>query len=328
MDAEPLFICSKGTSSALLPLLRLFATTSQPNKGTPAGATSHLNHLFRDDADGRLVNDQHGTILGEFRVFQADRANYRGSVSPDCAALLFSEIWAAHPSHRLDPKYHLFKLREADVAPPEWVRDRLGDVLGRREERVEFVGREDELFTVLTVSQTGDIRRRAEGKGNNPPEWRGSYFQDSPGDWYLVRAGDIVYSSIDLWKGCISVVPEAFDRALVSKEFPVYRSADDRLSSDFLQRLLRSRFYQRAFRAITTGHSNRRRTQRYDFERLEIAFPEAIQEQEILTADIRDAKVAMGNAQDALHEAAMRFNDRIDGRGDEELPELEADEPE
>jgi type I restriction enzyme M protein len=199
-------------------------------------------------------------------------------------------------------------------------------VLSRREERADFFGREDELFTVLTVSQNGDIRRRPEAKGNNPPEWRGSYFQDSPGDWYVTHAGDIVYSSIDLWKGCISVVPDAFEGALVSKEFPIYRVADDRLSSSFLQTLLRSRFYQRAFRAITTGHSNRRRTQRFDFEELEIAFPSQPADQEELTRGIRDAKQAIEHAQDLLRRAMMSFSDRIDGRGEEELPEIENDE--
>ena len=37
------------------------------------------------------------------------------------------------------------------------------------------------------------------------------------------HAGDVVYSSIDLWKGCIAVVPRAFEGALVTKEFPIYQ---------------------------------------------------------------------------------------------------------
>lgn len=293
---------------------------------TPAGAPSNLNDLYADDANDRLVADQTGTILGEYRAFTRDPSTYTGSSSPDCAGILFSNLWRAHPSHRLDPKYHLFKQSESDAAPAAWVRDRLGNVLRRREERGLFNGREDELFTVLTIAQNGTIRRRPEAKGNNPPEWRGSYFQDSPGDWYVVHAGDLVYSSIDLWKGCISIVPPSFDGALVSKEFPIYRVADERLSSVFLQTLLRSRFYQRAFRAITTGHSNRRRTQKDDFENLEIAFPPDQQVQEQLTAGIRAAKAGIQEAEDVLRRELMAFNDLIDGRGDEALPELEADE--
>lgn len=54
-----------------------------------------------------------------------------------------------------------------------------------------------------------------------------------------------------MWKGFISVVGPEFDGALVSGEFPVYEIEDDRLDADFLSALLRSRYYRRAFRAIT-----------------------------------------------------------------------------
>ena len=52
----------------------------------------------------------------------------------------------------------------------------------------------------------------------------------------------MVFSSIDLWKGCIALVPEDFDGALVTKEFPIYPVRDGRLSPAFLQALLRSRY--------------------------------------------------------------------------------------
>src|SRR4029077_8841449 len=112
----------------------------------------------------------------------------------------------------------------------------------------------------------------------------------SPGDWFAARENDVVLSSIDLWKGCIAVVPHRFDGGLVSKEFPIYEITDGRLLPEFLQTLLRSRYYQRAFRAITTGHSNRRRTQSNDFEALEIAFPPDPNEQRRLIREIIAAR--------------------------------------
>jgi type I restriction enzyme M protein len=48
------------------------------------------------------------------------------------------------------------------------------------------------------------------------------YFENMPTKWFVCHAGDVVFSRIDLWKGCISVVPTEFDGALVSGEFPVY----------------------------------------------------------------------------------------------------------
>ena len=292
---------------------------------TPAGAVAPDNDLYRSAASGALATDQTRTILGEWRRFLANPETYGVHTQPDCTALLFDELWDAHISHRLDPKYHLFKVEAGRRVPAGWVRNRLGNVLQRREEPADFATDPDQLFTVMTITQTGNVRPREAGKGRNPPEWRASYFQESPGTWYAACAGDVVFSSIDLWKGCIALVPEEFDGALVTKEFPIYLVRDGRLSPAFLQALLRSRYYQRAFRAITTGHSNRRRTQVADFEDLEIIFPEARAEQERLIAAIMTARAQQQAATQTLGTSLRQFNDIIDCRGDEELPEVESD---
>jgi type I restriction enzyme M protein len=174
----------------------------------------------------------------------------------------------------------------------------------------------------MTIAQTGEIRERAAGKGKSPPRWIGAYFQDSPGTWYAAKAGDVVYSSIDLWKGCIAFVPPEFDGALVTKEFPIYRVTDPRLLPEFLQCLLRTRYYQRAFRAITTGHSNRRRTQTPDFEALKISFPEDQDEQRRLIQSIQSARGQLRAAGDLVKQEMNNLSNIIDGRGQEELVEL------
>jgi type I restriction enzyme M protein len=131
-----------------------------------------------------------------------------------------------------------------------------------------------------------------------------------------------VFSSIDLWKGCIAIVPEQFDTGLVTKEFPIYEVIDQRITSDFLQILLRSRYYQRAFRAITTGHSNRRRTQVADFEDVIITFPPDLERQRVIIEEILRAKENQRNANSTLARNLLAFSDLIDGRGDENLPEI------
>jgi type I restriction enzyme M protein len=233
-----------------------------------------------------------------------------------------AEVWAAHPSHRLDPKYHLFKREELEAAPEGWSRCRLSQVLRRRDEVVAPEKNPDKEVRVMTISQTGEIRPRAAGKGRNPPEWLGMYFEDSPSTWFQARTGDVVFSSIDLWKGCVSVVPPQMDRALVTKEFPIYEITDSNLNPEFLSVLLRSRYYQRAFRAITTGHSNRRRTQVDDFENLEIAFPTTRDEQHALIAEILKAQATQRGAASTLAHEMLRFSNIIDGRGDEVLPDV------
>ena len=289
---------------------------------TGTGASSERNELYRADENGFVAEDQDGTILGELRRFRSSPASYDGSRQPDAVSMRVADMWASHGSHRLDPKYFLFKLEESQVVPEGWVRAPIRDVMVRRERLVKPQENPDGEVVVLTVAQTGDLRARAAGKGKNPPEWRGMYFEDMPTKWYAARTNDVVFSRIDLWKGCIAVVTPEFDGALVSGEFPVYELIDKRIDPDFLSTLLRSRYYKRAFRAITTGHSNRRRTQTEDFEALEICFPADMQDQKGLVADILDARKLARGADQALREALLRFSDVIDSRGDEEYDVL------
>jgi type I restriction enzyme M protein len=287
---------------------------------TPTGLPTDLNDLYRADEDGFVSDDQDGSVLGELRRFQKGPSDYDGHRQPDCMRMKMSELWTAHTSHRLDPKYFLFKAEEQSITPEGWVRLPIGEVMERRDELVQPENEPEEEVNVLTVAQTGDLRAREAGKGRSPPEWRGMYFEDMPTAWYAAHTGDVVFSGIDLWKGCIAVVPEEFDGALVSSEFPVYKVTDERLDPQFLSTLLRSRYYQRAFRAITTGHSNRRRTQPEDFEALEICFPADPAEQRRLVAAVIEARRKLRGADSSLRSAMLAFSDVIDQRGDEEYP--------
>lgn len=281
-----------------------------------AGALISTNDLYRGYAGGHLDENQKGTILGEYRRFCNDPLNYKAE-KEDCAGLDFYEVWKAHESHRLDPKYHLFKVQEHQNLPDGWVRKKITELMVRRDELAHPEKQPEDTVVVMTLSQTGDIRPREAGKGINPPEWLGMYFENSASTWYRAHYGDLVYSSIDLWKGCIAVVPEAFEGALVTKEYPIYRMLTDEITPDFLAILLRSRYYQRAFRAITTGHSNRRRTQSRDFEDIEVCYPKDKKIQCQLISDILQAKESRRKADTNLHNAILKFSNVIDGREDD-----------
>lgn len=293
------------------------------------GVPSNANELYQLREDGVHIElNGIDTILGEYRAFKNSPATYTARLQPDCMAIPFSDLWTSHKSRRIDPKYHLFKRQESSHIPEGWVTARIKDVMRRRLEQVHPENRPNETVQVMTISQTGEIRPREAGKGKTPPEWLGMYFEDSSSKWFSACSGDVVFSSIDLWKGCIAVVPSNFDGALVTKEFPIYEIIDPRLSPEFVSALLRSRYYQRAFRAITTGHSNRRRTQVGDFENLEIAFPPRGEEQMMLIKPILDAREGLRICSESLRIATLRFNDSIDGRGDERLPEIELESDE
>ncbi len=279
---------------------------------TPSGGILRRNDLYSDGGTGMLERSQAGTILGEYRRFCENQERYDNSQAPAAVAISFSDLWRAHSSHRLDPKYHIFKQEEGFV-PDGWVRARVGAIMRRREDLFDPSENPDENVVVLTIAQTGELRPREAGKGKAPPEWRAMYFEDSSSTWYRVQQGDVVYSSIDLWKGCIAVVPERFDGALVTNEFPIYEVLDERVDPEFLSVFLRSRYYQRGFRAITTGHSNRRRTQQADFEALEIAFPPDRDAQRALIQPILEAVRRRAEASNAWEESRREFDHLVDG---------------
>lgn len=291
----------------------------------PTGVPIESNELYALHEDGvNVALDGMDTILGEYYAFGASPSSYAGRLQPDCMAISFAGLWNSHESRRIDPKYHLFKRQESSHVPDGWVTAKIGNVMRRRLDEIHPEHSPDLVVQVMTLSQDGEIRIREAGKGRNPPEWLGMYFEESSSKWFSARSGDVVFSSIDLWKGCIAVVPPDFDGALVTKEFPIYEIVDRRLSPEFLSALLRSRYYQRAFRAITTGHSNRRRTQAGDFENIEIAFPPTDSEQRALIEPILTSRQGLKRGADSLQTATLHLDNVIDERGDEQLPEIES----
>lgn len=280
----------------------------------PSGTLINANDLYR--GNGVAIDDnQIGTILGEYRRFCESPNNYTPSFR-DCISLSFYDIWIAHKSHRLDPKYFLFKAQENQILPKGWIKKPVSELMSRRVELFKPQDFPEERVDVMTLSQTGDIRHREAGKGINPPEWIGMYFEDIPSDWFKAHKGDIVYSSIDLWKGCISVVGEEFDGALVTKEYPIYQMKTKDILPEFLGILFRCRYYQRAFRAITTGHSNRRRTQQEDFEAIEVVYPADKKEQRRLIKSVLKYKKDKLVCTQKINTAMKKFSDIIDGWGE------------
>lgn len=291
---------------------------------TPSGVSSEKNDLYRGSNGGIIDENQEGTILGEYRKFKKGLGNYTSSIN-DCICMDFHSIWISHKSHRLDPKYFLFKVQESQILPKGWVKKPVSELMSRRMELFRPQDYPEDRVDVMTLSQTGDIRHREAGKGQNPPEWLGFYFEESTSDWYKAYKGDIVYSSIDLWKGCISVVGDEFNGAIVTKEYPIYKMTTDEIEPEFLGILFRSRYYQRAFRAITTGHSNRRRTQQEDFEAIEVIYPADKNEQRKLIKAVLKFKKEQRLYTNKINQAMMEFSDIIDGRIGE-IYEQEIDE--
>jgi type I restriction enzyme M protein len=301
---------------------------------TPAGVPTTQNELCSITDHRRICADDLATVLGQWYLYSRDPLTYSPCLSPRCHAVSVVDVFDAHSSRRLDPKYHLFQLERIEA--PDGMREyRLGDVLRRRQEEVKPGEHPDEEFVTLKLSQTGALSRREAGKGKNPPAWYGAYFT-SGSRWYRVHYGDVLISQIDLWKGCIAVVPEQFGGAVVTQEFPVYSADHEAVEPRYLALLLRSRYFRRATRAITTGHSNRRRTQPEDFENLRVFLPERERQWEIVS-EVESARARLGEAdqtfQRVLESAEMKMfgnaplpaEDEPVDEPDDEKDEVESD---
>jgi type I restriction enzyme M protein len=251
---------------------RFFLAEADEIGYTPAGGSVGRNELYS------LLNDQPdltdtNTILGQYLAFIAAPDSFSACRRPQCMPIDIDELFSAHSSFRLDPKFHLFKHERLTNPPATMCSWTLGQLLTRREERIIPSDYPDREFRVVTLTQEGHLEEREAGKGNNPPSWFGQYFSDGS-RWFVAHSGDLIFSQIDLWKGCVAIINDDFDRAIVTQEFPLYEVDTTHLDPHYLRLLLRSKYLQRAIRAITTGHSNRRRTQEDDFEGLQVYLPD------------------------------------------------------
>lgn len=284
---------------------------------TPSGNHSQENQLYSLTEEGRPNYEDRSTVLGQYYRFLASPETYAPTRNPSCQSVSILDVLDAHPSYRIDPKFHLFQLERIKNPPAHMQEYRLGDLLTRREERIDPTEHPDQEFLTLTLSQDGSLYPREAGKGNNPPSWHGVYFTKGS-RWYRARSGDLIISQIDLWKGCVAVVPPEYDGAIVTQEFPLYEVDTSRLDPQYLALLLRSEYFRRAIRAITTGHSNRRRTQQSDFENLIVFLPDVDIQRSIVALvekhkeEIKTAKSRYRDVLRAVEEVILGLRDPIE----------------
>jgi type I restriction enzyme, S subunit len=75
---------------------------------------------------------------------------------------------------------------------------------------------------------------------------------------YRLRAGQLVYRKLTAWEGPITVVPEEFDGAYVSAEFPTFTLDESRLLPAFLRCICQQPSFHDEMRMRSTGTAERR----------------------------------------------------------------------
>lgn len=97
----------------------------------------------------------------------------------------------------------------------------------------------------------------------------------------ITRAGDVVFSRIDIRNGAIGFVPVELDGATVANDFPAY-VLNDTLLPDFADAAFRSPEFRRQCIDKSAGSTNRKKMRRDRFLELSVPAPTIARQREIL----------------------------------------------
>lgn len=124
------------------------------------------------------------------------------------------------------------------------------------------------------------------------------------GKLFFARAGDVIYSKIDVRNGAIGIVPDELQCVVVSSEYPVYKIDSTVAHPQYVKLLFRTNFFRKTINSMISGASGRKRVQPSQIESLNVPLP---------ALDIQAAIVERWmHAQDEIKAASNRIeNHRI-----------------
>jgi type I restriction-modification system DNA methylase subunit len=186
---------------------------------------------------------------------------------------------ASRTSARMDFYYARFEQRQEELIEKYGDLTRLGDFLEVASMASPEPSRTGEYdFAVATRTGTIAYKERASV----------SY---APRDLWIVKAGELVLSSIDLVKGAVAVAGQDVDGLIMSKEMYAYRVRPGAsVALEYLQILLRTDAAKDMLLGFTTGTSNRTRLESPS-QLLDFPIPPlpSLEEQAVKAASLRRA---------------------------------------
>jgi type I restriction enzyme S subunit len=176
---------------------------------------------------------------------------------------------------------------------PGWSRVKLDDVVALDVDQVVVVPEGEYPIAGLLIAGGGLFAR---------PTIRGS--ETTYARLHRLRVNQLVYRKLTAWEGPIAIVPERFDGAFVSPEFPTFTLDESLLLPEFMRFICQQRWFHAEMRARSTGTAERRnRLKPADLIEIEIDLP-PMEEQRTITAASNAALAAEGEAQSARAIAA------------------------
>lgn len=164
---------------------------------------------------------------------------------------------------------------------------------------------------LVTIRFDGSIERR----DADPTAIKGRLF--------LARAGDLVYSKIDVRNGAIGVVPAELPLIAVTAEYPVHRVRSERAEVAYVRLVVRSSAMRREIQSRISGASGRKRIMPADLLDIRAPFP-ALPTQRVIIEQAHRASAdldeGLAAAARVAHEAGVAFLHALGLRAPEETP--------
>jgi len=271
-------------------------------------------------ATGNWVGDDLPQILQQYREFQEEvLGSYNGRhLSPEDAlertqtlpghgSAFFSRVDIGTGGGRLDFYDARFAQRRVDLQERYGQLITLGDVLEVAKVSPPPASRTGE-YSFAVATRTGTIAP----KGLATVDY-------SPSDLWVVEAGDLILSSIDLVNGAVAVAYEDVQGLVMSKEMYAYRiKPGAEAVLEYIQILLKTPAAREMLLGFTTGTSNRTRLERPE-QLLTFPIPPlpSLEEQQEKAQYLRDAY--------ALHREANLRLAKLQAEAEAHLRQLDSD---
>ena len=239
-----------------------------------------LGQIKEIKKEERKLTEEKNNIVSDFL-----RKENKPSVSPQVEYTI-DEV-ETH-EHRVDVKFYRYSRKH----PYEYLDlEVIGDLGKFRTDSLDITKYPDDEFVQLTASRYSGIifRERKLGKDIKTKKQ------------LTVKTNDVLISRIDLYNGCLGIVPEELNDAIVTKDFMVLVPNKQKINPVYLVEVLKDEYMADYFYAFSVGCTGRKRITLNTFRSLKLP---------VLASNLQeDIAALMKSKQREIAERKLRMED-------------------
>jgi type I restriction enzyme S subunit len=119
------------------------------------------------------------------------------------------------------------------------------------------------------------------------------------GRLFWAKAGEVIYSKIDVRNGAIGVVPSHLQKIAVSTEYPVYHVRPGVALPEYVKLLFRTAAFRKQINSMISGASGGKRVEPSDLEKIKVPLP-PLPAQEAIVAYWREAQASAAQSRETI----------------------------